>query len=139
LGDPRHPEPPPEVSIGHEERDVSARAIALSALTLAVVCAVVFVLMQVLFNFFAARESRHTVAPSPLAGAYGLKQPPEPRLQTSPLEDLQALRARAAAALDSYAWVDREAGVVRLPIERAIAVLAERGLPARAAASKEKP
>jgi hypothetical protein len=140
VGTLRHPEaPPPEVSIGHEERDVSARPIALSALGLAGLCAAAFLLMHLLFDFFAGLHSRQSAAPSPLAGAYGLKEPPEPRLQVSPLADLQALRAREAAALHAYAWVDREAGVVRIPIERAIAVLAERGLPARDAPPKEGP
>ena len=52
---------------------------------------------------------------------------------------LQELRARDAAALHEYAWVDRDAGVVRIPIERAIAVLAERGLPGRPVAPKAHP
>lgn len=135
----RHPEPAPDVSIGHEERDVYARPIALSALGLAAVTVAAFVVMYLLFNFFALLHSRETAAPNPLVGAYGMKEPPEPRLQTAPLEDLLALRTRDAAALDAYAWVDREAGVVRIPIERAIAVVAERGLPVRTAAPKEQP
>ena len=140
MGNPGHPEPPaPDISLGHEERDVHARPVALAALGLAVVFVGAFLAMHLLFNFFAALHARQTAAPSPLAGAYGLKEAPEPRLQTSPLQDLAALRARDAAVLDSYAWVDREAGIVRIPIERAIAVLAERGLPARAPAPKEQP
>jgi hypothetical protein len=59
--------------------------------------------------------------------------PPEPRLQTHPVEDLAALRAREDAALHGYAWVDRDAGVTRIPVERAIEILVERGLPARPA------
>jgi hypothetical protein len=129
-----HREPPAvDVSIGHEERDVYPRPIALSVLGLAVVAVGAFVAMLLLFNLLAAYQARQTAAPSPLAGAYGLKEPPAPRLQTSPLRDLADLRARDAAALHSYAWVDRDAGVVRIPIERAIAVLTERGLPARVA------
>ena len=127
-----HPRPP--VEVGHELRDVQAAPVALSAFVLAAVCAAVFVAMFVLFTLFAGRESRRTEAPSPLAQTYGMKEPPEPRLQTSPIEDLQALRARDDAALHHYAWVDREAGVVRIPVERAIELLAERGLPARPAA-----
>ena len=41
--------------------------------------------------------------------------------------------------LESYAWVDKSAGVVRIPIERAIEVLAERGAAAsRGAASRRR-
>lgn len=132
-----HPEPPtPDVTLGHEERDVHARPIALAVLGLTAVAVAAFVLMYLLFGVFAAMQAKQSAAPSPLAGAYGLKEPPEPRLQTKPLRDLHDLRARDAAALHAYAWVDRDAGVVRIPIERAIEVLAARGLPARAAAPK---
>lgn len=131
-GNLSHPE------VGHEERDVHAAPVALAVVGLAVICVAAFFSMHVLFNVLAVLESKQTAAPSPLAGAYGLKEPPSPRLQTSPLQDLLDLRARDAAALHAYAWVDRDAGVVRIPIERAIAVLAERGLPARVA-PQEKP
>ncbi len=137
-----HPEPQAPahgVHEGHEERDVHARPIALAALALAVVMVAAFVSMDVLFRILAAGQTARTAKPSPLAAQYGLKEPPAPRLQTAPLKDLQDLRARDAAALHAYAWVDREAGVVRIPIARAIEVLAERGLPARTAAPKEQP
>jgi hypothetical protein len=37
--------------------------------------------------------------------------------------------------LKSYGWIDRDKGVVHIPIDRAIEILAERGLPVRAAKS----
>jgi hypothetical protein len=127
------PTPPPDTTAGHEERDLYLRPVAYAALGLTVVVLVVFVSMQVLLNFYAGIQSRRSAAPSPLAGAYGMKEPPAPRLQTHPLADLQALRARDQALLSAYDWVDRDAGVVRIPIERAIDVVAERGLPTRPA------
>jgi hypothetical protein len=39
-------------------------------------------------------------------------------------------RGQAEARLNSYGWVDKEGGVARIPIERAMAVVAEQGLPA---------
>jgi hypothetical protein len=58
--------------------------------------------------------------------------PPEPRLQEHPREDLSELRAREDEILSSYGWVDRNAGVVRIPIDAAMKLTLERGLPARA-------
>lgn len=134
----RQPEPPsPDISVGHEERDVLARPVVLAVLGLAAVGVSAFVLMFLLFNVFAEMLAKQSNARSPLADTYGLKEPPEPRLQKNPLADMQELRARDAAALSAYAWVDRDAGVVRIPIERAIEVLAARGLPARPVAPKE--
>lgn len=54
--------------------------------------------------------------------------PPEPRLQRVPIADLTRLREREERLLTSYGWVDREAGVVRIPVERAMQLVAERGL-----------
>jgi len=56
---------------------------------------------------------------------------PEPRLQVAPREDLETFRAREEAELNSYGWVDKTARIVRLPIERAMDLLVERGLPVR--------
>ena len=116
---------------GYERSDVTIRPIVTAAIGLVTAVVLTVVLMQLLINYYAARESQQSAPASPLAGAYGLKAPPEPRLQTAPVDDLLALRATEDATLSSYGWVDREAGVARIPIERAIELLAERGLPAR--------
>ena len=116
----------------HELTDVRVPPIVVAGIGLGVVLGIALVVIQLLFNYFAVREGRHSPSTNPLAGAYGRQAPPEPRLQTAPLGDLATLRASEDARLHGYAWVDREAGVVRIPIERAIDLLAERGLPARA-------
>jgi hypothetical protein len=54
---------------------------------------------------------------------------PQPRLQVSPPLDLEKLREIEERELTTYGWVDREKKIVRIPIERAIEILAERGLP----------
>ena len=56
--------------------------------------------------------------------------PPEPRLQISPSEDWAEMLRREQAVLNSYAWVDRSRCIVRIPIERAMELIAQRGLPA---------
>ena len=73
---------------------------------------------------------------SPLAATLP-EVPPEPRLQVTPAVDLATARAREDALLSSYGWIDAKSGLVRIPIDRAIEVLAERGLPARAESKDE--
>jgi hypothetical protein len=58
-------------------------------------------------------------------------QDPPPRLQVVPRQDLEALRAQQRALLDSYAWVDRQARRVRMPVARAIDLTVRDGLPHR--------
>lgn len=96
------------------------------------VAVVVHVLIYFLFLYFSSREA-HRLAPQyPMAIGREQLLPPEPRLQTNPREDLRKLREAEDAVLDSYGWVDRNAGVVRIPIAEAMKLTLERGLPARA-------
>jgi hypothetical protein len=57
-----------------------------------------------------------------------LPQPPAPRLQVAPKADLDRLHASENEQLGSYAWVDRDKSIVRIPIDRAVQLLSERGL-----------
>ena len=66
--------------------------------------------------------------PSPPSRAGVLQLPPEPRLQVSPHDDLREMRAREDRILGSYGWVDRPAGRVRIPIERAMDLVVHEGL-----------
>jgi len=60
--------------------------------------------------------------------------PPEPRLQVSAPKDLEQYKAAQGEILNSYGWVDQKAGVVRIPIDRAMDILVQKGLPVRGAA-----
>jgi len=118
---------------GHESRDVSVRNIAVSFVGLFVVTAGVLVFMYVLLRAFTASDVEQSAPASPLAASYGRQAPPEPRLQVAPRDDLRRLRDREEALLHSYGWVDRNAGIARIPIERAIELLVTRRLPAEPA------
>jgi len=61
-----------------------------------------------------------------------------PRLQISPKADMEVFRAREEAELNSYGWVDRTAGVARIPIDRAMDLLLQKGLPVRSGAHENK-
>ncbi len=52
---------------------------------------------------------------------------PAPQLQRTPLSDLQKLQQKERAQLQGYAWVDKQQGIVRIPIERAMQIVAARG------------
>lgn len=52
---------------------------------------------------------------------------PVPLLQSAPAGELRAYRLEKAEALQGYRWIDRDAGIVQLPIERAMQLIAERG------------
>jgi len=56
---------------------------------------------------------------------------PTPKTQAYPGAELVTYNAEEASILDNYAWIDREHGVLQIPIERAIDLVAQKGLPYR--------
>ena len=66
----------------------------------------------------------------PLAAGQ-VKQPPSPNLQNQPFKDIYSLRKTEAEKQTSYGWVDKEGGIARIPIDRAMEVMLQRGFPAR--------
>jgi hypothetical protein len=117
--------------VHHETSDVNIRAVLGFGAALVVVAAVVHLLIYVLFGYFNSRENAKVPAEYPLAATQGHREPPEPRLQTDPRQDLADLRAKEDEVLGSYGWVDKNAGIVRMPIDAAVKLTLERGLPAR--------
>ena len=112
--------------IGHEHTDVRARPVVIAGVGLATVLLLVAGLMLGFYDALATRAARLSPPPNPLAAAAGPRLPPEPRLQVHPVRDLRELREAESAVLDHYGWVDKQAGVVRIPIARAIDLLAAR-------------
>ena len=117
--------------VRHEESDVNIRAIFGFGIGLAVAGIVISFVVWLLFQHFEARESRKVTPEFPLAAQQGNRLPPEPRLQTNPRADLADLRAQEESVLETYGWVDKNASVVRIPIEEAMKLTVQRGLPAR--------
>jgi hypothetical protein len=113
----------------HESYALHVRPLVLFGVGLAVLTVVSFLLMGRLFHYFDARQTALDVPVSPLAA--DRHPPPEPHLQIAPHKDLRKLRESEEAILHSYGWVNRDTGLVRIPIDRAIELLAERGLPTR--------
>lgn len=121
---PQHPPTPP--GLGHEHTDVNTRPVIIAAVGLTVALVATAALMLGLYDVIAAREARLSPPANPLAAAEGPRLPPQPRLQVHPVKDLRELREAETAILDHYGWVDKNAGVVRIPVQRAIDLLAAR-------------
>jgi len=110
---------------GHERRDVSvAMVVKWGAGVLGLVVFTVAVMWLMLLQL-QAREEHESAPASPLA-SYGPQEPPQPRLQTDARGDLESLRASEQKQLESYGWIDRDAGTVHIPIDRAMSLLAQR-------------
>lgn len=117
--------------VRHEKSDVNVRAILGVGAGLAAVTVFLAGLVWLLVLFLARSAPDTAPREFPLAASYEQRLPPEPRLQTNPREDLQTLRQAEERLLRTYGWVDKDSGVVRIPIDEAMRLTVERGLPSR--------
>jgi hypothetical protein len=125
-------EPRDNPEVVHEESDVNVPAIVGFGAGLLAVGIVIQLLMWLLFNFYT-KQAAQVPRAFPLSVEYQQQPPPEPRLQEHPEEDMRQLRAQEDAILQGYGWVDKGSGVARIPIEEAMKIVVQRGLPAREA------
>jgi hypothetical protein len=94
------------------------------AITSVVVCFLLLAFYRGMRSFIAARQP-----PEPHMRFEADREPPLPRLQDVPAQDLATFRAEEDETLTSYGWVDQRAGVVRIPIDEAMKLIVEQGLP----------
>jgi hypothetical protein len=109
--------------------EIQLKKIAATGLWLAVVIAVSMVLVWLLAVRLRASGRAADPPPSPLPEASERRLPPTPRLQASPERELAALREEEERLLAGYGWVNEAGGVARIPVARALELIAERGLP----------
>ena len=116
----------PHVRHGHETRDVNIRFIGLFGLSMVALLVGSLALIGWLFGVFAGTPVGHgRLAPR----AEIQSRPPAPPLQTSPTRDMQEMLHAENARLQSYGWIDHASGIARIPIDRAMKLLATQGLP----------
>jgi hypothetical protein len=138
---------PRNADVSFEERDVQVSTIYgyLFALALAVVVAAVICIFILRFttNFAASSDT----APPPSRSALGPNYrdlPPEPRLQgvpghiADPQQDLRDKLKADTEANQKFEWIDQSSGVAQIPVEDAMKIIAEKGLPAAPAPPAEK-
>lgn len=124
----------------HEHTDASVWVLVKFAIWLLVSGAVIHVGLWLMFALFVEQREPTVEAEYPLAAeASEPRLPAEPRLQRIPANEIADFRRREEAILHGYGWIDKDAGVVRIPIEDAMRLTVERGLPSRPDASATVP
>lgn len=113
-------------ALGHETREVNIKLILLSTLGMVISVLVVCFITVGIFDYL---NSHQAATPPATALARPKEFPPAPRVQEHPWEEYKVLHANEARILNSYGWMDQATGTVRIPIDRAIELTAERGLP----------
>ncbi len=110
----------------HEDRDVNVRGIIIAGLAIAFGVFVVFVVSAFLLNWLTSRGQQVTQVPQ--VSPVPTLQPANPPLQVNEPADLKALREEEDQKLNTYRWIDRSKGIVQIPIDRAMEIIANENL-----------
>jgi hypothetical protein len=117
-------------AVRYEKEDINERSTFWFGLIILIVMVAAALLTKPLYDLLAERETAAQPAAAYVAESDPRAlEPPSPRLQVHPETDLAAFRAQEEATLTTYAWVDKENGIVRIPVQEAMRIVAERGLP----------
>jgi hypothetical protein len=114
---------------GHETRDAGVLPIVLTGAGLAVTVAIVGLIVYGIFQYLGAHPVTSTRS-NPMS-AEDSQIPPAPRIEEHSAIEIQQLHAQEDQILSTYGWADKKAGVVRIPIDRAMELQLERGFPTR--------
>jgi hypothetical protein len=117
-----HANAPPLRQAAHETADVDGRRIWQTAAALVATIVAAGLVASFVLAFFHHETGRPLSPVDAPPTAMG-----SPPLQSAPAVDLAALRVQKRALLNEYRWIDRDKGIVRIPIERAMSLLIARG------------
>jgi len=116
--------------VHHEPGDVDAPFLTKFGLGMSALIIVFMFGLWGMFDYLKNRVTEIEEPEHPSAIVNTQKQPPAPRLQAHPAEDMRKFRAAEERSMDQYGWIDPDKGIVQIPVDRAMDLIAQRGLPA---------
>lgn len=129
----------PHEKIGFERQDLSSQAVFAFLISLAVGGVLVYFVVLGLYRYLDAYQRAHQPPPNPLVqqtdidtrvvSPNQIRKFSEPRLETNERSEINDFRLKEEQILNSYGWVNEKDGIVHIPIERAIQLIAKQGLP----------
>lgn len=133
-----HPEAYRNPEVNYDRTDLSARAIVGFLIFLAISGVIMHLVLWGVYKNFAKGYMASSPTANPIASSTRqlpqgdpVRAFPPPRLQPDPVADLNKFRISEEEILNSYGWVDQNAGIARVPIRQAMRALVQQGLPTR--------
>lgn len=132
----------------YEHQDLSSASIFAFLISLIVLGVLIQFVISGTLHLFESYNRKHQPRQNPLVQGQTetravtpgtIEQFPQPRLEGSERLELHDFREKEAQTLNSYGWVDQSGGVARIPIEQAMQLIVERGLPTKPRAGTVPP
>ena len=130
----KHEKEDPLVDLGYETRDLNMGPLVKAVMAFFVFVTATYIIAIPIFRLFNPQIANGETISAPFA-----RKPPEapnPLLQTNVTTktDIMDLRKAETAQLTTSGTIDAKAGVYRIPVDRAIDLVAKRGLPEKPSA-----
>ena len=141
--DPMTNQPTPNQPINHdgfEQEDLSSRSALYFLAGLVLVCLVVYLIVFGMYRFLDSYATAHQPPMSPMVTPEADTRAvtpenaetfPQPRLEENERTQFRSFIEDQDRKLATYDWVDKDRGTVRIPIDRAMELIEQRGLPVR--------
>jgi len=110
-----------------QDKDINIPWIVITIAIVLVTTALTFVAMKIMMKVYKEQDAKREQVVSPLARERTL--PPGPRLQVFPRDELAEHREAERERLSHYQWIDPDAGLAKIPIDRAVEIVVESGVP----------
>src|ERR1700737_1264673 len=126
---------------GFEQEDLSSKSALYFLAGLVLVCVVVYLIVFGMYRFLDSYATAHQPPVSPMVtpqadtravAPENAETFPQPRLEENERTQLRSFIEDQDRKLAPYDWVDKDRGTVRIPIDRAMELIAQRGLPVHA-------
>ena len=114
---------------GYEKRDVNAPAIYVYGALLLIFTVLCMAFINWLFDTMKYRSDAGQVPPLGILSLTETPSSPQPAFPMYPARKLAEFRQAEDRHLDSYGWLDRQAGVGHIPVDRAMDLMIQQGLP----------
>lgn len=113
---------------GYEHTDANVWQITKFGIWLLVTAIVVHFGLGLMYKMLIEQSKQAQEQPYPLASKTEPRLPPAPRLQQFPRSEYYEFRLDEQQTLENYGWVNKDAGVVHIPIDQAMRLTLERGV-----------
>jgi hypothetical protein len=122
-------------AVGHESSDASIRIVVITGACLVVGAAMVGLLVYGIF-WYLADHPLSAPRPNPLAATEAQQMPPQPRIEEHPAIEVKDLHSEEDQILTTYGWTDKDKGIVRVPLDRAMELRLQQGFPTKPGGKK---
>ena len=124
--------------VGFEREDLGSKPIIGFIVSLVISGILIYHAIWGIFHLLDAYDKKHQQTRTPLIQVKTnprdvqtevIQRFPQPRLQDNERAETNAFRYSEQEELNSYGWVDKNAGIAHIPIEQAMQSIAQKGLP----------